>query len=339
MVLPRYSMMSSRLSVFFVFAVMACGPKETLPPTNDGGTLTNDAGETCNGVCLPVRPVSWDGPYLLWKGNEADAPHCSDLPGKLDEVYTGHGYPDGTTLCGACTCASSIGSCDLPATLITAAASCADISPSVAHLSFDPPTDWTGTCTTEKAIPAGKLCGGVPCVQSVTIAPLTMTQGGCLPIEPPSLKPPPPWKTFARACATGGGQACTATPGVCKPAAPGPDFKQCIAIIGESGLSECPPKYPDRNVFYQGDTPSCSSCACDMPIGSGCSGSIVVSAGSACSPPLLPAISLNEKDATCTDLPPGSALGSKSASDPQYSPGHCEPSGGKPLGTVFCCQP
>jgi hypothetical protein len=165
-----------------------------------------------------------------------------------------------------------------------------------------------------------------------------MKQGGCLPIETPNGKPPSA-STFARACATGGGESCTASSGVCKPAAPGPEFKQCVTFVGESGLTKCPPKYPDRHVFYPNPTPSCTPCACDAPLGSGCSGSIVVSANSACSPPLLPAIHLNAKEATCVDLPPGSALGSKSATDPDYSPGKCEPSGGKPLGTVFCCQP
>ncbi len=332
-------MTRSHLFAFFVLAVVACGPSETLPPSNDGGSSTNDAGETCNGVCLPAHPAGWDGPYLLWTGDVASASHCSDLPGEPDEVYAGHGYPEGTTLCGACACEPPSGSCELPATLTAAAASCAGNNPGVTHLSFDPPASWAGTCTAENAIPAGKLCGGVPCVQSVTIAPLTMKQGGCLPIDPPSIKPPPAATTFARACAMGGGQSCTASSGVCKPAAMGPEFKHCIVIIGESDYSECPVTYPDRNVFYQEDTFSCSPCACDAPIGSGCSGSITISANPACTPPLLPAIQINEKDATCADVTPGSALGSKTASASSYHGGSCAPSGGKPLGAVFCCRP
>jgi hypothetical protein len=332
-------MMKSRLSAFFcVLAVAACGPAETFPPTNDAGTPTNDAGETCDGVCLPPRPVGWDGPYLLWTGDEANAPKCRDV-GPLSQVYAGYGYPKGTPLCGACTCAPSIGSCELPATLTTAAASCAGDGPSVAHLSFDPPASWTGTCTTENAIPAGKLCNGVPCVQSVTVAPLTMKQGGCLPIESPSVKPPSTGVIFARACARGGIESCTASPEVCKPVAPEPEFKQCITYQGESILSECPSTYPNRSVFYPGPTIDCSPCACDAPIGSGCSGSINVSAGSACGAPLLPSIPINEKGATCVDVPPGAGLGSKSASEPSYYGGSCTPSGGKPFGVVFCCQP
>ena len=326
------------LCIFFVLAV-ACGPAETLPPTNDGGPPTNDAGETCDGVCLAWPQLGWYGPYLLWVGDEAHAPKCSDVAGAPHEAYVGHGYSDGSTLCGDCTCASPSGSCELPATLTAAAASCAGDNPSVSHLSFDPPPKWDGICTAENAIPAAKLCGGVPCVQSVTIAPLTMTQSGCLPIEPPDVKPPPAATTIARACTATGIRDCAAGTALCVPAAPGPEFKQCIAHLGESDSWECPPEYPNRSVFYQGDTPSCAPCACDTPIGSGCSGSIMISANSACTPPLLAAIPIDEKDATCADVPPGSALVSKSASAPSYHGGSCAPSGGKPRGTVFCCQP
>lgn len=326
------------LFAFLVLVAVACGPPESVPQ-KDGGTSTNDAGEPCNGVCLPAPPVGWFGPDLLWVGLEANAPACSDIVGGFGEVYTGHGYPDGTTLCGACTCDLPSGSCELPATLTAAAASCAGDTPSVAHLSFDSPANWSGTCAADNAIPAGKLCGGVPCVQSVTIAPLTMNQSGCLPMNPPSIKPPPTETTFARACSAGNAFEHCVTGGLCAPATPGPEFKQCIGHEGDSDYSECPLAYPNRNVFYHGDTLHCSPCACDAPIGSGCSGSIMISANSACTPPLLPAISIDEKAATCTDVPPGSALGSKSASELSYHGGSCAPSGGKPLGTVFCCQP
>ncbi len=331
-------MTSYHLFALFVLAMVACGPSETRP-NNDAGTSANDAGETCDGVCLPPHPAGWDGPFLLWTGNEADAPACLDIAGGLAEVFTGYGYPGGTTLCGACTCATPSGSCELPATLTTAAASCAGDSPSVAHLSFNPPADWTGTCTAENEIPAGKLCGGVPCVQSITSAPLTMKQGGCLPIAAPKVKPPLASAIFARGCAGDREPACAGISKLCKPAAPGPEFKQCIFHAGDTDYSECPSTYPNRNVFYPDPTPSCSPCACDTPIGSGCTGSILVSAKSACSPPLLDTIHLDAKEATCVDLPPGSALGSKSAPDPDYSPGACKPSGGAPMGAVLCCQP
>ena len=331
-------MMRYYFFAFFVLAVVACGPTGTLPPTSDAGTPTSDAGETCDGVCVPGTPVGWFGPYLLWRGKEADAPSCIDVTGENGNAFTGYGYPPGTTLCGACKCAPSIGSCELPPTLTAAAASCADVGPGVERLSFDPPADWTGTCTAENAIPAGKLCGGVPCVQSVTIAPLKMTQGGCLPIEPPDVKPPLDLTIFARGCGLGLVSAFSSGFERCVPAAPGPEFKQCVSYLGESGFSECPPTYPDRNVFYPDPDPSCSPCACDAPVGNGCTGSITVSATSACSPPLPPGISLDQKAAKCVDLPSGSALGSKSATAPSYHGGSCAPSGGAPDAVVFCCQ-
>jgi hypothetical protein len=126
---------------------------------------------------------------------------------------------------------------------------------------------------------------------------------------------------------------------VCVPPAPRPEVKYCVNVPGNMGSSICPKDYPNRNVYYQGDTLYCSPCACDAPIGSDCTGSIDISVNSACTPPLLPSIQVNESTATCTDVPPGSALGSKSASAPKFHGGSCAPSGGEPLGTVFCCQP
>jgi hypothetical protein len=60
----------------------------------DAGNASVDAGEGCDGVCLPGIPNGWDGPDLLWTGDEADAPQCSDYPGTPHEVYSGHGELD-----------------------------------------------------------------------------------------------------------------------------------------------------------------------------------------------------------------------------------------------------
>jgi hypothetical protein len=49
---------------------------------------------------------------------------------------------------------------------------------------------------------------------------------------------------------------------------------------------------------------------------------------------------------TCQDLPPGTPLGSKSATAPTYTPGTCAPDGGVPSGaatpsgpSTLCCLP
>ncbi len=207
------------------------------------------AGETCAGQCVPGLPGEWHGPALLWMGDEAAAPPC---PANADlEVYTGHADPVPIT-CGACTCAPPIGACELPATLTTSSALCSGSPSGAVHILFDPPSEWGGTCTTANAIPVGTLCGGVPCVQSVTIAPLTVKQSECLPIEPPNVQVQPVWKTFARACIHENFPAvCSAASGLCAPTAPGPEFRTCIHHEGDPALLPCPAAYPDRSVFYQ----------------------------------------------------------------------------------------
>jgi hypothetical protein len=318
------------------------------PPANDAGPA-GDAGGTCDGQCVPGLPENWRGPALLWVGDEAAAPHCSEVAGAPLEVYTGYGDLDAPTTCGACACDAPIGSCALPATLTAAAASCAGDGPGVAHTSFDPPASWGGTCTASNAIPTGKLCGGVPCVQSVTIAPLTLTQGGCLPIEPANVQAPPVWKTFARACSPMTSTAgCGTEGGACAPRAPSSKFRICTHDRGKPSELPCPAAYPDRSIFYKDfvDGRTCEPCTCGAPEGSTCTASIGLFSDGACGAPLVvPIFSIDATGPACFDInPTGPALGSKSASEPTFTHGTCKASGGKPTGeasgdvaTVFCC--
>lgn len=338
-------MRNSRLtaSFFAVFAAIsgnACGPAESLPPTNDAGVTDDagDAGDACAGVCAPHVPLSWSVLAFVWVGAQADAPPCSAVAGVSGEFYTGYGDPEGP-LCGACKCEAPTGSCELPATLTAAAATCPGDGSGVAHTSFDPPVSWDGTCTTSNAIPAGELCGGTPCVQSVTIAPLTLKQGGCLPVEPTN-HPPPTWKTFVRACDLKSfPRDCGTMGGVCSPRLPSAEFRLCTLRQVDSADVECPAAYPDKSVFYDDPVPYCSPCACGVPTDGSCTGSISLFQNSACSAQPFQVVNVDAKGPTCTDVPPGSALGSKTASKPSYSGGSCTPSGGIPPATVICCIP
>ncbi|MEO5731449.1 MAG: hypothetical protein ABIV93_30925 [Byssovorax sp.] len=313
----------------------SCDPGESWPPYDAG---PHDAGKGCAGVCLKAPPTAWFGPELVWMGDEAAAPACPESASI--EAYTGHGYLDGPIQCDACTCGPTSGSCELPATVTAASASCAGDGSGVAHTSSDPPDGWFGLCNGEDAIPAGKLCGGVPCVQSVTIAPLTPKQTGCLPNENTNVSPPP-WNRFVRACAAAGPRpGCTKSDEFCVPAAPGPEFKQCVASRRDDpALNECPPGYPERSVFYPGPAPKCAPCGCAAPTGSTCTGEIKLYQDGTCNTPLAPPVSVDATGPVCVNVPPGSALGSKAASKPSYTPGSCEPIVGVTEGTVFCCIP
>jgi hypothetical protein len=191
----------------------------------------------------------------------------------------------------------------------------------------------------------------VPCVESVTIAPLTLKESECVPIQPPNVQPPAIWKKFARACTKDEPQRlCSAHDGLCMPAAPGPQFKQCISFLGESDLSQCPPEYPESSVFYSSftDGRSCPACTCDAPKGSTCTGSVSIFSDPGCGAPL--SSTMLQIDATgplCTDIKPaGSTLGSKSASEPIFMPGQCAPQfddkttvfASPKTAEVWCCQ-
>ncbi len=325
------------VAVFTLMSGSACGPTESLPPGNDAG-VKPDAGETCLGVCAPLPEANWGPPAIVWVGAEADAPHCSALSYPLGDFYAGYGDPEGS-VCGACTCKAPSGSCKPPATLTAAAASCAGDGPGVAHTPFDPPASWDGSCTASNAIPAGTLCGGVPCVQSVTSAPLTLKPGGCLPVEPVN-HPPPIWKTVARACAGGGPSVGCGTQGaICTPKPPSAGFRVCTLRPGDPTKLDCPYGYPVKTVFYDDPVANCSPCACGVPTDGICTGFISLFQNGTCAVDPVQTVSVNAKGPTCTDVPPGSALGSKAATELSYSGGYCTPIGGAPQAEVICCIP
>ena len=315
------------------------------PAASDAGL--DDAGGTCAGQCAPHIPPGWSTPALVWVGAEAAAPPCSSVVGNPSEIYTGHADPEAPVLCGACKCDPPTGSCTLPATLTASSALCPGDGSSVVHSSFDPPASWGGTCTPANAIPAAKLCNGVPCVQSVTIAPLTIKQDDCLPIPPDNVQQPPTWKTFARACAFDSFSLTCNTTGVCTPRPLDTAFKVCTVQAGNPNKLKCPAGYPHRSVFYDDvfEAASCSPCTCQDPTGGTCTGSIGLFSDGACGAPLLgPTLSIDAKGPKCYDLPQGSALGSKSASEPIFTAGACVAKGGGltngvlPLGAeVICC--
>lgn len=273
---------------------------------------------------------------LAWVGAEIDAPSClaSGLVENGTMSVSDYADPNGPSACSACTCTPPTGSCLLQSYITASAATCGgDGGP--AQSSFDPPNSWDGSCTSVNAIPAGQLCGGVPCVQSVKIGPLTIKQTGCQPSGVPTLHPPRPGTKIVRTCY---GQEDTSTcklGEICAPVRKEIAFNQCIFRWSDPADATCPAGYPDRRVFY--DENPCLPCKCDAPTGSDCVGLISVFGDGACSVPLF-STQHDTTGPTCHDVPPGSALGSKTWTDTTYSPGTCAPSGGKLVNLVFCCQ-
>lgn len=317
-------------------------PGTTCPTGSDGGA---DAPiGSCNGQCLPGSPAGWTAPLLLWTGAEADAPPCP--AGAPVIAYEGNADLSTANPCGACSCAPPSGACSLPATLTANDAPCGQLTASTAQQPFDPPSPWDGSCTAYDAIPAAaQPCGSGPCVASIVIAPLGLTETECAPVvQPAPAGGAASWGTFARACTNLEPPLCDSGSGFCVPS-----FYGQFACIYHEGDVDCPisfSPYSDKHVFYGSldDTQTCTPCACGAPAGSGCEALVSVYTD-ACTT-LLDATEITETAALCLDVPPGSALASKASTPATYTPGACQASGGEAMGeaqpgapSTFCCLP
>jgi hypothetical protein len=227
--------------------------------------------------------------------------------------------------------------------------------PGAKATSFDAFAGWDGSCTTVNAIPAGKLCNGSACVQSLSIAPLVLNETACVSHLEPVVVPKNstvPWGTLARVCRGHAPGECGDPRELCTPAAtatndaPTSDsFAQCVSRDGDV---TCSGAYTVKHVFYRSfvDNRTCAPCACDAPTGSTCTATINVFEDGACKTPLLSA-QIDATETACYPIfPVGSALGSKSVDTPVYAPGACQASGGDTMGeatptdaTTFCCLP
>ncbi|APR80641.1 Hypothetical protein A7982_05988 [Minicystis rosea] len=323
----------------------------------DGGADAGDAGDAsadgpigtgCAGRCLPLAPNGWDAPSLVAMGSELEVPPCPSVAPKLG--YEAHAGLDTAALpCGACQCQPPVGSCGLPTALTASSTTCAGTDPGAVHTPFNPPVDWDGGCTDTDGIPPNQACGGGPCVRSLTIGPLSLTEVGCTPEQTPIPKnDSSSWSHFARSCIGASPGSCGDSALGCVPAAP-PGFRVCVFHDGDKDCGDpwlAP--YTDKHLFYDGllDTRSCSPCACDPPLGSVCTASISVYPDGACAGPSTNTNLVDSSQSICIDTLAGVGLMSKSASNVTYAPGACQPSGGDPIGTVepmgpvtFCCLP
>jgi hypothetical protein len=224
------------------------------------------------------------------------------------------------------------------------AADCAQ-SGTPPHTPFDPASGWDGGCDTNESIPSGKLCAGVDCVQSLTIAPVTLNETGCMPSPTPTYTPP---------AAHGAIFTCVLDPNATNPCADGclVDVPGFLICIWKGGTLDCADAgagpYTETHVGHEAvdDQQGCAPCTCDPPSGSTCSSTVSVYTDGACST-LAYSTTVDTSGPTCQDVPTGIPLGSKSATPPSYVPGTCAPDGGTltgPLPTpsdpvTWCCLP
>lgn len=342
-------MRSVHLATFTIVAVLisavGCGTSTGIghdAGPDAGGRGTGGAPDPC-AQCASLPASGWGNyPVLAWIGAEKDAPQCpADVPAF---AYEGHADLSAPLNCGSCTCTPPMGTCLLSTTMTANATTCGLGGTTT---QFDPSAGWTGACDANDSIPAGKLCGGVDCVQSLTIGPLTVNDTvACTASQPPA-QSAPTWQTFVRACQGVPQTACEGGAGFCFPASP-PGFRVCILRQGDNdcSLPQIAP-YTEKHVFYDTfeDTRACSACTCGAPTGSTCSSTVSIYTDGACST-LAYSATVDAAGPACQNVTAGTPLGSKSASLPKYTAGACTPSGGMAAGaatplmpTTLCCIP
>jgi hypothetical protein len=284
---------------------------------------------------VPIPPVLWTDPLLLWTGEELMAPECPrDRAGMI--VYEGHADPIDPPACPECTCELPAGECELPADLTASTGFCGEAGMHYDFSGLDPMG-----CNQDHPVI------GLADLKSVTVGALIMTESGCAS----TVLPPPPksgatsWKTYARACRGVAFPPCLDPSFLCAPTAePPPEgFSQCVY---RQGNHECPPEYPDKRVFFDGmtDTRTCSPCSCGDPIGSFCSAVVSVYQGDLCTT-LVEPLGVDSIAPSCDNIVPVPALLGKKVEDVTYQPGACPASGGELVGSpdfggesTFCCQ-
>jgi hypothetical protein len=313
----------------------------------------------CPGECVPQAPEGWDGPEFVYIGSgfgsgpDLSTPDCPiEAPNRTFE-----GWPEPVIeppTCPTCACDEPLGTCKLPETWTVRSEPC--LGGGGVETPFDPPAGWDGACSANDAIPAGQLCGGKPCVRSLTVSAPVIEEQPCKVLtkeegdsrEPPKLVPfaPPPTSTMARACASlNPWAACHEEPGKLCPPTSGPEFSTCVRKTGDEA---CPEGWPERHLVYNDvdvDS-SCSPCECSAPTGGSCVVTFNAYATATCDG-LSAGTAISAADMPqCVDVTSGLGLGSKAAEVFAYEKGTCMPSGGQPIidvkldgGMTICCLP
>jgi hypothetical protein len=296
--------------------------------------------EDCDGTCAPVPSKHWTAPSLHWRGLPGDErPVCPEEMGDfVEDRYTDPIFPNQCT----CDCVPPAGSCSLPSSFSASTAICSQGGTSI---SFEAPVNWDGSCTADNPIPASTG------VKSLTIAPLTMTEGSCQPdLSKPPTSVPVTWQGVAGNCRAAKLADCNNNTGFCV-ANPPPSSKFLMCISHEGDVPCEPGPYTDRYVTYKkGTTPmdrrNCSSCSCGKPVGSKCAAQVSLYQNNICvgAPLFSFTAGAGVVPDPCFDLPVAdAALMSKSATPPVYIPGTCssgtaEPDPDDGAETVCCLR-
>lgn len=326
----RFVMLASFL-VTIIGLVLGC--KQTL-------NLGDDPPTRCPGQCVPLPPLGFDGPALLWTGDAAEVPACpARAPAIVFEGYDG--LRDLPLECGPCECSAP--RCQLPAGVVASTQlACPQDDPGATLTPFPAPASWDGSCTS---------AGMVAPALAATMGLLPTTHEPCAPVVevPAKAEPGPPFTIRARACAgevtpdlcDGPGLTCVPTD---EP--PPPGFRQCILSLRE-GEVDCPPEYPEEVSFFAkvDDDRGCAPCVCAQIAAGTCVAQVRAFQDGSCSGAPFMNRWVDEAGDCFENNQPGAPLQSIDASWITNQPGACVAAGGAPSGQVtltglqtFCCQ-
>jgi hypothetical protein len=213
---------------------------------------------------------------------------------------------------------------------------------------FDAPSAWDGACTEANPIFVNQMCPpGTYCVQSLSIAPLTIDQAGCTGVTDPVPALSGNAAMFARACPASTSPECTALVKDCFAEPPPPGFKLCTYKDGDK--LKCPAPYTEKYIFATEwiDHRTCTDCHCGVPTGSTCVSQISIYSTPGCSGVPFWSDPVTSDPGFCKNvLPAGTAFRSKEATAPVYTSGTCQPFGGNLIGwtepvgpQTVCCLP
>jgi hypothetical protein len=310
--------------------------------SDDGGPPAT----VCPWACTPTAGGGFDAfPSYVWFEKEGD-PQPLPLDGLASTSWLDVEFDELT--CPTCSCVAPtnpVGGCVLPMVWSVESTVCQDPSSPIVT-PFDPPLNWTGSCTSSNLIEAGFLCDGAPCVKSLVVQPPAIAPCVAHPAMPAEgqTPSPPSVTTVIEYGAATFGQACGLTSNCIAP--PPAGYKLCLIARNDDAVEPCPKGWPDR---YEGwrdvfDTRACTPCTCGSPEGASCVTRVKAYADDACVSEAGSLLVSSDEEAKCTDLLVGTALGSKTAEILSYQSGSCLPSTSEIVGSTatkrpvtFCC--
>jgi hypothetical protein len=312
----------------------------------DGGAEAGSA--VCPiGMCVPKLPDGWKGPATLHHGWDIEVPACPEGSTTMD----GWAAPPPPT-CAECACSTPKSICGSSPEWTVSSRGCDDFDSGV-KWDFSPPADWDGSCNSDKALAAGKLCGNEGyCAKSITIAPPKLEQidKSCTPFVNNQDELPPlkfhnginggPDVPIGRVCVDEKTATDLPTCGV-------NNEKVCreipigMACIAREGDHTCPEGWAQKYTFYQHieDSRSCSECSCGPAEGATCVRKYRLFTDSTCATEYGSWTTDDASLPQCQWLSDGTALASKTLEIVEHTLGSCAPSGGEVSGEVKLNDP